>query len=288
MTALRSLLLSSRPLSWVNTAFPFAVAYFVVTQRIEWPLIVGALFFLIPYNFLMYGINDVYDYESDVRNPRKGGAEGALLPPELHGPTIAIAIGSTIPFVVYLLWVGSWVSWLVLAGSLFAVVAYSVPPLRFKERAVVDSVTSSVHFVSPALYGVALGGGVIDDVGWLILAAFFFWGMASHAFGAVQDVVADREAGISSIATVFGARPTVRMAALLYALAGVFMLLTPWPLQLTANIAPAYLAAVMPFWRVTDETASGANRGWRWFLALNFFAGAVVTLVGINAGYLPG
>jgi len=236
----------------------------------------------------MYGINDVYDYESDVRNPRKGGAEGALLPPELHGPTIAIAIGSTIPFVVYLLWVGSWVSWLVLAGSLFAVVAYSVPPLRFKERAVLDSVTSSVHFVSPALYGVALAGGVIDDVGWLILSAFFSWGMASHAFGAVQDVVADREAGISSIATVFGAKPTVWIAALLYALAGVFMLLTPWPLQLTAIIAPAYLAAVLPFGGVSDETASSANKGWRWFLALNFFAGAVVTLVGINAGYLLG
>jgi len=288
VTALRSLLLSSRPLSWVNTAFPFAVAYFVVTQRIDWPLIVGTLFFLIPYNFLMYGINDVYDYESDVRNPRKGGAEGALLPLELHGPTIAIAIGSTIPFVAYLIWAGSWVSWLVLAGSLFAVVAYSVPPLRFKERAVVDSVTSSVHFVSPALYGVALAGGVIDDVGWLIVSAFFFWGMASHAFGAVQDVVADREAGISSIATVFGAKPTVWIAALLYALAGVFMLLTPWPLQLTAIIAPAYLAAVLPFGGVSDETASSANKGWRWFLALNFFAGAVVTLVGINAGYLPG
>ena len=288
MNALRSLVLSSRPLSWVNTAFPFAVAYFVVTQRIDWPLIVGSLFFLIPYNFLMYGINDVFDYESDVRNPRKGGAEGALLPPELHGPTVAIAIGSTVPFVAYLVWVGPWSSWLVLAVSVFAVVAYSVPPLRFKERAVVDSVTSSVHFVSPALYGVALAGGAINDVGWLILAAFFFWGMASHAFGAVQDVIADREAGISSIATVFGARPTVWIAAILYTLAGVFMLLTPWPLQLTAIIAPAYLAAVLPFVTVSDDTAFRANKGWRWFLALNFFSGAVVTLVGINAGYLPG
>jgi 4-hydroxybenzoate polyprenyltransferase len=288
MNALRSLVLSSRPLSWVNTAFPFAVAYFVVTQRIDWLLIVGSLFFLIPYNFLMYGINDVFDYESDVRNPRKGGAEGALLPPALHGPTVAIAIGSTIPFVAYLVWVGPWSSWLVLAVSVFAVVAYSVPPLRFKERAVVDSVTSSVHFVSPALYGVALAGGAINDIGWLILAAFFFWGMASHAFGAVQDVMADREAGISSIATVFGARPTVWIAAILYTLAGVFMLLTPWPLQLTAIIAPAYLAAVLPFVSVTDDTAARANKGWRWFLALNFFAGAVVTLVGINAGYLPG
>ncbi len=112
--------------------------------------------------------------------------------------------------------------------------------------------------------------------------------MASHAFGAVQDVIADREAGISSIATVFGARPTVWIAAILYTLAGVFMLLTPWPLQLTAIIAPAYLAAVLPFVTVSDDTAFRANKGWRWFLALNFFSGAVVTLVGINAGYLPG
>ena len=36
--------------------------------------------------------------------------------------------------------------------------------------------------------------------------------MATHAFGAVQDVVPDREAGIASIATAFGARATVRLA----------------------------------------------------------------------------
>jgi len=269
MSAVKSLVLSSRPLSWINTAFPFAVGYFVVSQRIDWPLIVGSLFFLIPYNLLMYGINDVFDYESDLRNPRKGGAEGALLPPHLHGPTIATAIGSAIPFVAYLAWVGSWESWLVLAVSLFAVVAYSVPPIRMKERAVGDSITSSVHFVSPAVYGVVLAGGTLQGFGWLILVAFFLW-------------------GIASIATQFGARTVVWFAAVLYLLAGILLLLTPWPFPLIAVIAPAYLAAVLPFVTVTDETAERANRGWRWFLALNFFAGAVVTLVGINAGYLPG
>jgi 4-hydroxybenzoate polyprenyltransferase len=288
MSAVKSLVLSSRPLSWINTAFPFAVGYFVVSQRIDWPLIVGSLFFLVPYNLLMYGINDVFDYESDLRNPRKGGAEGALLPPHLHGPTIATAIGSAIPFVAYLVWAGSWESWLVLAASLFAVVAYSVPPIRMKERAVGDSITSSVHFVSPAVYGVVLAGGTIQGFGWFILVAFFLWGMASHAFGAVQDVQSDRAAGIASIATQFGARTAVWFAAVLYVLAGSLLLLTPRPFPLIAVIAPAYLAAVLPFVTVTDKTAERANRGWRWFLALNFFAGAVVTLVGINAGYLPG
>lgn len=288
MSALRYLVVSSRPISWVNTAFPFAVAYFAVTQRVDWALVVGSLFFLIPYNFLMYGVNDVFDYESDMRNPRKGGAEGALLPPALHGPTLALSTGLTIPFVAYLLVVGSWPSWILLAVSLFAVVAYSVPPLRFKEVPFLDSVTSSVHFVSPAAYGLALAGVAPSETGWLVFAAFFLWGMASHAFGAVQDVQSDRAAGIGSVATVIGARYTVWVAIALYLAAGALMVFAPWPLQVTAVITIGYLAAVVPFVGITDESAFRANKGWRWFLALNFFAGAVVTLVGINAGYLPG
>jgi len=78
MTALKSLFWSSRPISWVNTAVPFAAAYFFAGGEIGVELIVLTLFFLIPYNLLMYGINDVFDYESDLRNPRKGGIEGAL------------------------------------------------------------------------------------------------------------------------------------------------------------------------------------------------------------------
>ena len=65
---LRMLLVSSRPLSWVNTAYPFAAAYLLVEGRIDLTWIIGTLYFLIPYNLAMYGINDVFDYESDLRN----------------------------------------------------------------------------------------------------------------------------------------------------------------------------------------------------------------------------
>ena len=278
---------SSRPLSWVNTAYPFAFVYFAITQSIDWVLIIGSLFFLVPYNLLMYGINDVFDYESDIRNPRKGGVEGAKLGPHLHKPMLWVAGLVCLPFVAWLVWVGSWASWLWLAVSLFSVVAYSVPPLRFKERAFVDSVTSSAHFVTPAIYGVALAGGFVDATGMLAFAAFSLWGAASHAFGAVQDVVYDRHAGIGSIATVIGARQTVRLAVGGYVLAGALMLLTPWPLSLISLVAIPYLLAVAPFWFITDDTATTAHRGWRWFLGINFVAGAWITLVAINAGYLP-
>lgn len=293
MTAFRSLVLSSRPLSWVNTAFPFAIAYYVSTGRFDVVLLVGSVFFLIPYNLLMYGINDVFDYESDVLNPRKGGAEGALLPPVLHRPMLLSSTFLALPFVVWLVFQGGWPSWAMLALSLFSVVAYSTPPLRFKEIPGLDSVASSVHFVSPALYGLALGGGLLgaEPLGHtaaLVLGAFFLWGMGSHAFGAVQDVISDREAGIGSVATIWGARTAVWIAVGLYIIAGGMMLFAPWPISLTAIIIVPYLAAVLPFVAITDETATAAHGGWRWFLAINFFAGAVVTLVGINAGYLPG
>ena len=287
MNTLRIFLQSSRPLSWVNTAYPFAFVYFAITQSVDWVLIIGSLFFLIPYNLLMYGINDVFDYESDIRNPRKGGVEGAKLGPHLHKPMLWVAGLVCLPFVAWLVWVGSWASWLWLAVSLFSVVAYSVPPLRVKERAFVDSVTSSAHFVTPAIYGVAVAGGSVDATGMLAFAAFFLWGAASHAFGAVQDVVYDREAGIGSIATVIGARQTVRLAVGGYVLAGVLMLFTPWPLALISLVAVPYLLAVAPFWFITDDTATTAHRGWRWFLGINFVAGAWITLVALNAGYLP-
>ena len=69
MSALRTLVLSSRPLSWVNTAFPFGLTYYLFVGEFDAVFVVGSLFFLIPYNVLMYGINDVFDYESDLRNP---------------------------------------------------------------------------------------------------------------------------------------------------------------------------------------------------------------------------
>ncbi|SDH08321.1 prenyltransferase [Microbacterium pygmaeum] len=276
---LRELFVASRPVSWVNTAYPFAAAYLLTTRAIDPALVIGTVFFLIPYNLAMYGINDVFDYESDLRNPRKGGAHGAVLDRRMHPVTLWAAAIACLPFVAYLVIVGSPASWLVLAVSLFFVVFYSAPPLRLKERPFADSVTSSIHFFSPAVYGLVLAGAAWTWQLVLILVAFALWGVASHAFGAVQDVVADREAGISSIATARGARWTVWFALACYAAAGLVMLATAWPGPLAALVCLPYLAAVWPFRNVTDDTAETATAGWRRFLWINQIAGFAVTLL---------
>ncbi|MBU1250903.1 MAG: prenyltransferase [Actinobacteria bacterium] len=282
MSTLAQLTLSSRPLSWINTAFPFAAAYLLTAREIDLTLVVGTLYFLIPYNLAMYGINDVFDYESDLRNPRKGGVEGALLDPSIHRTTLVAALVTNVPFLVYLVIVGDPLSWLVLAISVFAVIAYSMKGLRFKEKPFLDSLTSSTHFVSPAVYGLVLADAAFTPALWLILGSFFLWGIASHAFGAVQDVLADREGGLSSIATVIGARATTRLAVVVYLASGLLLLGTEWPGPLAALAAVPYVVSTAQWWRVTDETAEDANRGWKRFLLLNFVAGAIVTMLMIG------
>ena len=283
MKALVTLFWSSRPVSWVNTAFPFSAAYIFVAERIDLTLILGTLFFLIPYNFLMYGINDVFDYESDLRNPRKGGIEGALLDPKYHALTIWASVGLASVFVVYLLLVGSLEANLWLGFTLAAVLAYSVPKLRFKERPFLDSFTSAVHFVGPMVYGLVLAGSTIADPKvTAVIAAFMGWGMASHAFGAVQDVRADREAGIKSVATQIGARNTVRFAFALYVVSAIVVMTIGWHGVVASLAVVPYLLIISPYLNITDADCERANGGWKRFIWLNFAAGALISLVVIN------
>jgi 4-hydroxybenzoate polyprenyltransferase len=278
-------LAASRPFSWINTAYPFAAGYLMATGgRVDATFVVGTLFFLIPYNLLMYGVNDVFDYASDLRNPRKGGIEGALADPSaaraVHRRILWASALSVLPFLVVLLAAGSVAAGATLLLVVFLVVAYSAPVLRFKERPVLDSATSAMHFVGPLLYALVLVGADLgSSTVWPVLVAFVAWGMASHAFGAVQDVRADREGGIASVATVLGAHATVVGATVAYLVAAGVLLVLPWPGWLAALLPLPYAANAARFWSVRDADCERANAGWRVFLWLNLAVGFLVTML---------
>jgi 4-hydroxybenzoate polyprenyltransferase len=99
----------------------------------------------------------------------------------------------------------------------------------------------------------------------------------------VQDIVPDREAGIGSIATVMGAKATVRFAVLAWAASGLLMLAVPWPGPFAAIIAIPYIVNCAPWWNVSDEESARTNASWRRFIALNYGAGFIVTLLLIGA-----
>ena len=147
------------------------------------------------------------------------------------------------------------------------------------KRQFLDAATSATHFVSPAVYGLALAGATPTPALAALLGAFFLWGMASQMFGAVQDVVPDREGGLASVATVLGARRTVLLAAGLYAAAGLLLLATDPPGPLAALLAVPYVVNTLRFRRITDATSGAAHRGWQLFLPLNYVTGFLVTLL---------
>ncbi len=282
LNTIKKLFWVSRPISWPNTSYPFAVG-FLIASSITGDgfnlalLIIGTLYFIGPYNLLMYGINDVFDYESDIKNPRKGGVEGMRESRELHPEILKAVTWTNIPFLIVLLILSPWIAKIVLVLVVFSAIAYSLKGLRFKEIPLLDSITSSCHFVGPLLFALALTG--FPEQAWPWVAAFFLWGMASHAYGAVQDIIPDRKGGIHSIATAIGALNTMRFTFILYALAAAIVFSQGLSYVAVGIAGLAYLANTVPYLHVTDKTSAQTNRGWRRFLWLNYASGAVITFV---------
>lgn len=274
---LRQAIFSSRPISWINTAYPFVAGYIMTGGALNWYFVVATFYFLIPYNFLVYIVNDVYDYESDIKNPRKNSIEGSILPPQTHVSMLAIAIVVAAPPLIYLLATTTFVSAIILLTITILALTYSAPPLRLKEKPFFDSVNSSLHFAGPLLFALILTGW--NQTYLPVLAAFFFWGCASHAFGAIQDIVPDRAANIGSIATTLGARKTARFSLALYLLTGACLLLAPWPSALVCLPLVLYVITVAPYYNLSDRHSQQANKGWRRFLALNQVSGFVITIL---------
>jgi 4-hydroxybenzoate polyprenyltransferase len=276
LVTLKKLFWIARPISWPNTAYPFAVGYLLTGGSVDLTFIIGTLYFLGPYNLLMYGVNDVFDYESDIKNPRKGGVEGMRESRAFHPTIMKAAIISNTPFLLYLVLVGDWQARLTLVIVTFAVIAYSLKGLRFKEKPVLDSVTSSIHFAGPLVFALSLHS--FPSYAWGFVVAFFIWGMASHAFGAVQDIVPDKKAGIASIATFFGAKPTMWLSFVLYAVAAGLILSQGSEYVFVAIAGLLYCANLVPYLNVTEKTAANSNKAWKRFLWLNYVSGFIVTM----------
>jgi len=270
----RGLIAASRPLLWVNTAFPFLAAAYAAGGRIDLPVLAGFLYFLLPYNLLMYGVNDLHDYASDLANPRKGSLEGAILPP-VHGRVLVLAVLLTnLPLILVVL-AGAGPA---AAGALLlaagAAWIYSAPPLRTKVRPGLDSLTSASHFVLPAVAGFLAGGLAPDALPWPLLLAFLAWGVASHALGAIQDITYDRAAGIGSIATALGPRGTALVSLGGYAAATAIVALHGTAGIVASVVLAAFL--LLPAGVLAHPSEAAARRAWGGFLVLCLLAGVVL------------
>lgn len=266
---------------------PFVAGYFIMNGQVGITLAVGVVYFAFVYNLLMYGVNDIFDYESDIRNPRKVGVDGSVLRRSAHKSLWIWIVATTAPLTLWLMLIGganaSW--WLLM--MIFMVLAYSIGGLRFKEVPFLDSFTSSFHYTSPFLYGVMLAGS--SQFYWPAFGAFFIWVMANHAFGAIQDITPDREAGISSIATKLGASRTILFVLGGYVVAAALPLVAYGlhGLLATLLLVPYVLLVSRTLPHRHDDQAPVFARAWKQFLYWNYAAGFIMTIaliLGFRAG----
>lgn len=151
-------------------------------------------------------MNDIYDYETDRRNPRKlaDSVEGGVLHPVHHNDVLVASYISTI---IVLLSTLAYEHQNILATISIVVIAwqYSSPPLRIKEIPFLDSISNGCLVFLIWFYGFSLSGSSISEVPLKVVVNHVAI-VGGHALGAVVDYEADTAVGLTTIATAMGKR----------------------------------------------------------------------------------
>ena len=212
---MRHLLRVSRPRFWMYLLGPYMVALAATSLRPPLEVWLLGLYLTLPANLLIYGVNDLFDADTDRLNPKKLDYEQLLQQTQRRTLVIAILV-LNVPFlalVPFLPHAWPWLLLFVVTG-----IGYSAPPLRAKARPVLDA-AFNILYVAPGLAAYATVSGQQPPLP--VLAAALLWCMAMHAYSAVPDIAADRAAGLSTIATRFGSARTLLLCGAAYAVAAL-------------------------------------------------------------------
>jgi 4-hydroxybenzoate polyprenyltransferase len=257
----------SRPVLWINTLGPATIGMWLAGDLWTWEALPVLLWLTLPFNLLIYGVNDVFDQETDARNPRKGTLEGARID---RSEVRLIALGvvlSNVPFLVYFVLVLplSAVAWMLLYALVF--VGYSAPPARFKARPYLDSLSNAAYAFPLVFLPLALGKGPV----WAAATGLMAWSAAKHTFDAVQDVDEDRKVGITTTAVRLGPGGVVLWSGVLWALATACFALVNVPVALVNAAISGTLLYVL----YKNQTPQTGHRLYRYSIAFPYVAGTV-------------
>ncbi|MGQ0541009.1 MAG: prenyltransferase [Blastocatellia bacterium] len=205
----------SRPRFWLYIFGPYLVGLAAAaTSQADFfrpESMIFAVYFLFPANLLIYGINDLFDFETDLLNPKKAEYE-LLVRPESHRNLSIWILVLNLPFIAaaYFLVPAALIS---LAGFVFFSVFYSAPPIRAKSKPILDS-AFNVLYIFPGIFAFQMLSGSFPP--FVVIIAGAFWTMAMHAFSAIPDIESDRKAGLDTIATFLGKNGTLLFCLVMY------------------------------------------------------------------------
>jgi 4-hydroxybenzoate polyprenyltransferase len=262
----------SRPRFWLYQGGPVVVAVTYAADGVGElfsPLAVALfLFFTIPANVFLYGVNDIFDRDIDEHNPKKD--EGREVSYRGDRTVDAIVVGSGLLAAAFLpflpvLGVVALVAWAALS------VEYSAPPLRFKTTPFLDSISNGLYIL-PGVVAYAAIEGVAPPVS--AVAGAWLWTMGMHTFSAIPDIEPDREAGIQTTATYLGSEMTYYYCVMCWLTAAFVLTYTHWAFGALLLVYPGLVFGILAVGVDIDEA-------YWWYPAINSLVGMVFTLMGL-------
>ena len=264
----------SRPVLWVNALGPAVIGLWLAGSLWDWTALPLLLWLSLPFNLLIYGVNDVFDQDTDALNPRKGSLEGARIVSSEVRTILIWVVATNVPFLVWfaltlppvaLAWMGAYA---------VVFVFYSAPPLRFKARPFLDSLSNAAYAFPLVFVPFALGSTPVWPAAWGLMA----WSVAKHAYDAVQDIEEDGAVGITTTPVLLGVRGTaVWSGAWWIAATGFFA-----PVSVLVAVVNALIAGFLVVALLRRPEPATGRRLYRHSIAFPYVAGTVagIQLVG--------
>jgi len=236
----------SRVRFWIYTGGTYVVGYalgmdsWLAFFRPEYTLFL--LYFFVPANVFIYGVNDYWDEETDRTNPRKDEREHRLGGEERRElRTVLLATGA---LSLALLPIMGTTAGLIFLAFLLLAYFYSAPPFRFKEVPFLDF-SSNMLYILPGIFGFYLAAGSLPPAA-LVIAGYLHIA-AMHLFSAIPDIDCDRRAGITTTAVLLGRRPSLFLCLCLWTLLALLVVVLAgcYPLAFLVFCYPAIPLALL-------------------------------------------
>jgi len=179
----------------------FAIGLYYSNSDFSLISVIQMILLSFPLSIILYGINDIYDYDSDSLNPRKNSLDLNEKEQEFI---------KRVSILISILLLASSIATVNLSNLLSMLMPISIsyfyfsPPVRLKEKPPFDSISNGLLFFLAFSLGYSFGAEI-----WAIPLKIYFVAicvMGIHSFGAVMDYTADKVAGQRTIATFFGKR----------------------------------------------------------------------------------
>ncbi len=233
----------------------------------NWNALVILIWVTFPFNLLIYGINDIFDQETDNINIRKGGFGGAKISPK-EVPWIAWGVALTnVPFLVYFAFVFPLEANLWMWAYSLTFLFYSAPPARFKGRPYLDSISNADYAFPLAFVPLALG----VTPNWVAVFALMAWSLAKHTYDAIQDIEEDAFVEIKTTAVHLGAKRSLVWVGFWWLVSTVLFAFVNIPLAIANALYAGWL-----IWLIQrNDSGENAKRVYKYSVAYPYVVGTV-------------